>query len=93
MKSNLPSIQWSNERPDVAKKRKDVEIRRKGKDDHIDEIVAFGCTVHVEQMSADGWFMSITAADGSYHQFWFGSKNRKTAVEFRHTETVPAKAA
>ena len=32
----------------------------------------------------------LAAKDGSYWQFWFGSKNRRSAVEFRHTETSPA---
>lgn len=66
-----------------------VEIRAND-DGSIDEIVAHGCGLHIEQMSADGWFMGIDASDGSYWQFWFGSKNRKAHVEFRHTETVTA---
>jgi hypothetical protein len=65
-----------------------VEVRNKN--DVIDEIIIQGGTVHIEQMSADGWFMGVNAADGSYWQFWFGSKNRKSHVEFRHTETTPA---
>lgn len=73
-----------------AKQPPAVEIRRDSRD-AIDEIVAKGCTIHIEQMSADGWFLGIDAADGSYWQFWFGSKNRKAAVEFRHTEMTPAK--
>lgn len=64
-----------------------VEIRRQN--DAIDEIVARNCTIHIEQMSADGWFMGIDGEDGSYWQFWFGSKNRRAPVEFRHTEVVP----
>lgn len=66
-----------------------VEIRPND-DGSIDEIVARGCDLHIEQMSADGWFMGIEANDGSYWQFWFGAKNRKAHVEFRHTETVTA---
>ncbi len=57
----------------------------------IDEICARDVRcLHIEQMSADGWFMGIDGHDGSYWQFWFGSKNRKAAVEIRHTEMVPA---
>lgn len=67
-----------------------VEIRCPEGPGIIDEIVANNCNIHVEQMSADGWFMGIEGRDGSYWQFWFGSKNRRTAVEFRHTEMVPA---
>jgi hypothetical protein len=66
-----------------------VEIRPND-DGSIDEIVATGCNLHIEQMSDDAWYMGITARDGSYWQFWFGSKNRRSAVEFRHTETSPA---
>lgn len=65
-----------------------VEVRKV--DDAIDEIVIRRGDVHIEQMSADGWFMGINACDGSYWQFWFGAKNRKSAVDFRHCETVPA---
>jgi hypothetical protein len=67
-----------------------VEIRCPAGPGIIDEIVAHDCNVHVEQMSADGWYMGIEASDGSTWQFWFGSKNRRSAVEFRHTETSPA---
>lgn len=64
----------------------DVEIRRND-DGSIDEIIAKGANVHIEQMSADGWYMGIDMPDGSHWQFWFGSKNRRSAVEFLHTET------
>lgn len=57
----------------------------------IDEIVIRGGNVHIERMSNDGWFMGVEAADGTYWQFWFGAKNRKSHVEFRHVETTPAK--
>lgn len=67
-----------------------VEIR-KDTSGEIDEVFAKGCTVHIEQMSGDGWYMGIDGKDGSYWQFWFGSKNRRAAVEFRHTEMVSAK--
>jgi hypothetical protein len=69
-----------------------VEIRR-NPDKTIDEIVAHGCNVHVERMDTSGWFMGIEASDGSYWRFWFGAKNRKSAVEFRHTETEPRELA
>mgnify|MGYP001609985049 CR=1 FL=1 len=68
-----------------------VEIRR-NPDGSIDEIVAKGANLHIEQMSDDGWFLGVDAADGSYWQFWFGSKKRKSHVEFHHTETTPADA-
>lgn len=61
-----------------------VEIRKQN--DAIDEIIVKGGTVHIEQMSNDGWFMGVDGLDGSYWQFWFGAKNRKSHVEFRHTE-------
>jgi len=65
-----------------------VEVREKN--GAIDEICIDCGNVHIEQMSADGWYMGVEAKDGSYWQFWFGAKNRKSAVEFRHTETSPA---
>lgn len=69
---------------------KSVEIRPDDKG-AIDEIVARNSRVlHIERLSDDGWFLGIDASDGSYWQFWFGSKNRKAHVEFRHTETSPA---
>lgn len=64
-----------------------VEIRR-SPDGSIDEIVAKAADLHIEQMTGDGWFMGLDMPDGSYWQFWFGSKNRKSHVEFRHTETI-----
>ena len=66
----------------------DAVIIRRNDDGSIDEIMAQDCAIHVEQMSNDSWYMGLQASDGSYWQFWFGSKNRKSAVEFRHTETT-----
>ena len=63
-----------------------VEIRKKG--DAIDEICLRGVDVHIEQMSADGWFIGVNAPDG-YWQFWLGAKNGRAAVEVRHTEHSP----
>lgn len=63
-----------------------VEIRPDDKGG-IDEIILRDAKcVHIERMSDDGWFMGVDGGDGSYHQFWFGAKNRKSHVEFRHTE-------
>ncbi len=64
-----------------------VEIRR-NPDDSIDEIVAHGCDLHIEQMSADGWFMEIMADDTSY-RFWFGAKNRKSHVCIWQEKFIP----
>lgn len=66
-----------------------VEIR-KNKDGTIDEIVAKDCFLHIEQMSTDGWYLGIDGHDGSYWQFWLGARNYRSAVDVRHTETVPA---
>ncbi len=66
-----------------------VEIRKNG-DGSIDEIFAKNCAIHIEQMDNSGWYIGIDGKDGSYWQFWFGSKNRKSHVEFRHTEMSPA---
>jgi len=69
-----------------------VEIRRND-DGSIDEIVAKGADLHIEQMSNDGWYMGLQMPDGSYWQFWFGAKNGRSHVEFRHTETTYAEIA
>jgi hypothetical protein len=63
-----------------------VEIRD---DDmgRLDEIIAHGCTVHVERMNKNSWFLGITASDGSYWQFWFGAEGRR--VECQHREMTP----
>ena len=79
--------------PDASGGRKDpvseaVEIRKQN--DAIDEIIIHGGVVHIEQMTNDGWYMGVEASDGSYWQFWFGAKNRKSHVEFRHTEMITA---
>lgn len=68
-----------------------VEVRKQN--DAIDEICIDGGAVHIEQMSPDSWFMGVEARDGSYWQFWFGAKNRKSHVEFTHTEYCPANVA
>ncbi len=65
-----------------------VEIREQSAS--IDEIIIRGGNVHIERMSNSGWFMGVEASDGSYWQFWFGAKNGRHRVEFRHTEMVPA---
>jgi hypothetical protein len=85
MSMNRRNPPQRKERPLVSKQ---FEIRKQN--DAIDEIVAKNCTLHIEQMSDDGWFIGINAADGSYHQFWLGAKNGKSHVEVRHTESVPA---
>ena len=65
--------------------RATVEIRRND-DGSIDEVVADAKFVHIEQMSDDGWYIGIDAADGHCWQFWLGAKNRRSRVELRHTE-------
>jgi hypothetical protein len=65
-----------------------VEIRMQS--GSIDEILIHGGSVHIERMSNSVWFMGVDAADGSYWQFWFGAKDGRHRVEFRHTETTPA---
>jgi len=63
-----------------------VEIRPND-DGSIDEIIAKNCAIHIEQMSIDGWVMSITGSDGSRWYFWLGSKDRESQVEVLHTKT------
>lgn len=67
-----------------------VEIREQ--DGSIDEVIIRDATmVHIERMSNSGWCMIVDAPDGSYWQFWFGAKDGRHRVEFRHTEMTPAK--
>lgn len=61
-------------------------IVRRNADDSIDEIVAHNCTIHLEQMDNNSFFLGIDGADGSYWQFWLGAKNYKSHVAVRHTE-------
>jgi hypothetical protein len=65
-----------------------VEIRNQ--DGSIDEVIVRAGNVHIERMSNHGWFMGVDASDGSYWQFWFGSKDGRHRVEFRHMEMRPA---
>lgn len=70
-----------------------VEIRHNDDGVTIDEIIAHGCTVHIEQMSLCEWWMEIAAADGSFWHFWFGAKNGRSHVDVRCTETISAEEA
>lgn len=54
----------------------------------IDEIIAKGCSIHLEQMDKNAWYLGIDASDGSHWHFWLGSKNRNCRVVVRHTETT-----
>lgn len=67
-----------------------VEIRR-NPDGSIDEVVAHGVNLHIEQMDNAGWYLGLNMPDGSYWQFWIGAKNGRSHVELRHTETTPGK--
>jgi hypothetical protein len=55
-----------------------VEIRR-NEDGSVDEIVAKGCDVHIEQMTDRQWWMQI-----GNEVFWLTSH---TPTELSHTET------
>jgi hypothetical protein len=66
-----------------------IEIRS-NPDESIDEIIAHGCTLHIERMSDSEWWMEIGAADGSYRHFWIGAKNGRSYVDLRLTETIAA---
>jgi len=66
-----------------------IEIRTND-DGSIDEIIARDCTMYIEQLSDNDWFLGIEAADGSYWQFWFGARNGKSFVDVKQTEMVPA---
>ena len=42
-----------------------IEIRTN--DGQLDEVVAVNCTVHLEQMDANRWWMEIRTIDGDVH--------------------------
>lgn len=65
-------------------------IVRKNDDGTVDEVVAEGCSLHIEQMDGHSFFVGITASDGSYWQFWIGARNGRSLVDVTHTETSPA---
>ena len=56
-----------------------VEIR-KNDDGSIDEVIAKGCAIHLEQMHKNAWYLGIDADDGSHWQFWLGAKNGSRVV-------------
>jgi hypothetical protein len=64
-------------------------IIRRNADESVDEIVAQNCSVHLEQMDGNSFYLGIEAEDGSYWQFWLGARNRKSLVDVKHTETTP----
>jgi len=71
---------------DTGERAKPVEVCDDDRGD-LDEIFADAPRfVHVERMSGNSWFLSITDRDGFYWQFWFGSKNRRSRVDFTHRE-------
>lgn len=49
----------------------------------IDEIVISNCTVHIEQMSDNCWWIGITRADGGY---WAGNFHAKKWMTFTEQE-------
>jgi len=65
-------------------------IVRKNDDGTVDEVVAKGCSVHLEQMDGSGFYIGIMASDDTYWQFWVGARNGRSLVDLKHTETSPA---
>ena len=68
-----------------------VEIRYQ--EGAIDEIIAKGANLHIEQMDNSGWCVILDMPDGIQWMFWVGAKNGRSHVEFRHTEISDADAA
>ena len=62
-----------------------IEIRRNS-DGSIDEIVAQGCDLQIEQMTDDGWSMEITFPSGDLWLFHIGAKNGRSHVNVELTE-------
>lgn len=46
----------------------------------VDEVVATDCTFHLERMSSDSWFISVTFKDGTGHAFWLGREKKSVVV-------------
>jgi len=61
-----------------------VEIRRDDKG-QIDEIVADNATIHLERMTADSWFLSVTGDDGVEECIWLRRKKRSVVVDLHET--------
>jgi len=74
----------------TSKRSECAVVVRKNDDGTIDEVVAGGCDIHLEQMSGDSFYIGIKAFDGSYWQFWLGARNGRSLVDVTHTETSPA---
>ncbi|WP_420104522.1 hypothetical protein [Bosea sp. (in: a-proteobacteria)] len=67
-----------------------VEIRRND-DGLIDEMIAKGVTVHLEQMEAGAWFLGLDAGEKTW-QFWLRAKNAKTRVDIYHEQSAAIRA-
>lgn len=70
----------------MVTKPKRVEVRYQN--DALDEVVAYGCDFHLEQMSDTHWWFSIAGADGSEWHFWIGSRTGQAKVDCRVTESL-----
>ena len=53
----------------------------------IDEVVAENCSVHLERMMDDLWFLDITDRDGAETRLWIGSRSGRAAVDVRAETT------
>jgi len=66
-----------------------IEIRTQGELSDgrpaLDEIVAEGATIHLEQLSHDAWWMGMTAG-GKYFYLNFGIRNGRLAVHLSDQE-------
>lgn len=69
-----------------------VEIRRND-DGTIDEVVASGSSVHLEQLDKGSWYLGIYSAAGAAWQFWLSTdKPGRTGITINH-EHSPARSA
>ena len=69
-----------------------VEIRRND-DGTIDEVVASGSSVHLEQLDKGSWHLGIYSAAGDAWQFWLSTdKPGRTGIAINH-EHSPARSA
>jgi hypothetical protein len=54
----------------------------------LDEVVLYG-VAHLEQMSADSWFLSLTREDGSGYGIWLSRRRKSVKAMWEEREGAP----
>jgi len=76
----------------IATEKTEVEIRRND-DGTIDEVVACGAKVHLEQMDKGSWYLGIYSGAGEAWQFWLYTNKPDRTVIAINDEHSPARSA